>query len=66
MDFTFFFSYEFLIVLNYYKIVHYHLSLFIGNVNKFDHIILLSLLVFLFFTQFSLSICSYFYKNILN
>ena len=52
MNFTIFFN-EFLIVLNYYyKIVHFRFSLFIGNVNKCDLIILLSLLVFLFLLSF--------------
>ena len=52
---------------NHYKIVHYQLSLFIFNVGKCDHIILLSLYNVFIFMWLSLSICLFFFnKNILN
>ena len=50
------------IFLNNYMIVHYRFLLFIVNVAKCDHFILLSLHNIFFF----LCSCHYFYKKILN
>ena len=47
-------------------IIHYQLLLFIVNIGKYDHFILLSLYNIFIFMQLSLSICYCFYKNILN
>ena len=47
-------------ILNHYMIVHYQFLLFIVNVGRCDHFILLSLYnIYLFLYS-----CHYFYKNI--
>ena len=49
-----------------YMIVHYQLSLSIVNVARCDYFILLNFVKIYIFMQLLLSICHYFYKNILN
>ena len=53
---------QFFIFLNYHKIIHYQLSLFIVNMGWNNHFILLCLYNIFFLLQFSLSICHRFYK----